>query len=151
MGRRTILAVVAVLALGGSALALFGKNVLFSSVSGTVMLDGRPVAGAEVVQAIDKDGPSPLKRTTRTAADGSFTFDEVTRSRGLGAILPSAFIASQELTIVHDGREVTGWLYGKRDPAPNAEAGGRPFRLVCDIGSEPAYEGKSYGVCRLSG
>jgi hypothetical protein len=132
---------------GAGAMALFGANVLFSAVSGTVLRDGAPVAGAEIVRKVTTRDT----RTDTAATDsrGRFDMPQVSASKGLVDLLPAEFVAGQELTIRVGGPDYPGWIYTKRDPANNAESNGRPFRLVCEISAEPGYTDNYYGICKL--
>ena len=69
--------------LGTNAMALFGTNVLFSEVSGTVVLNGKPVEGAKVVQITlwSKAGEVPENSVT-TDKNGQFSFPEINRAAG---------------------------------------------------------------------
>jgi hypothetical protein len=129
-------------------MALFGANVLFSAVSGTVLRDGAPVAGAEIVRKVTTR--DTRTDTATTDSRGRFELPQITASKGLIDLLPAEFVAGQELTIRVGAEEYPGWIYTKRDGAPNAESKGRPFRLVCEIAAEPGYTDTYYGVCKLT-
>jgi hypothetical protein len=135
---------------GGNAMGAFSSLVLFSEVKGTVLKDGQPVAGAEIVQQVDwSDDPdkNPRNQTT-TDKNGAFSFPAVERSAGLLRLVPAQPMILQKLIIRYQGVEYEGWLHGKDSYDANTELDGRPLRLVCDLATAPDYEGTHFGICR---
>ncbi len=130
-------------------MSLFGNSTLFSPVSGTVLKDGKPVAGAQVLQSARLGAAAPLTQSAVTGEDGHFSFPALERAKGIGGLFPREYVVSQEIKIVHDGQEYIGWIHTKRDPKAGSETGGRDFRLVCDLDQKPDYQDTHYGVCRL--
>lgn len=124
--------------------------VLFSEVHGTVLRNGTPVAGAEITQEVvwsdNKDDIAPRSVTTR--ADGAFHFAALEKAPGALRLVPHQATVLQKLLIRHEGVEYTGWRHTRNSYQANSELGGRPIRLVCELSSEPDFEGKHYGICR---
>jgi hypothetical protein len=132
----------------GRAMGVFDRLVLFSEVHGTVLMDGKPVAGAELVQKVvwsDNANEIPVRRTMTDAA-GTFSFPAIERKAGLLRLLPAQPTMLQEILIRHQGAEYIAWQHGKNSYNANTELDGRPIRLVCELTRQPDYEGKHYGV-----
>lgn len=130
-------------------MTLFGKNVLFSEITGKVILDGKPVEKAEIIQKVLIDHNNSITNSMTTSSDGIFHFPQIERNKRIIDFLPAQFAIGQEILIHFDEKEITGWIYTKSDPEPNSEASGNKFELLCDLGAEPSYSDNYYGVCRL--
>lgn len=128
---------------------LLGHDTLFSAVSGEVTQGGAPVAGATIEQRVQQGSTEAIINSLTTAADGAFSFVEITKKRGFASLIPHEFVAAQSLTITYEGKEYIGWSLSKREPESGVETGGKEFKLICDLTIEPDFEGKHYGVCRL--
>ncbi|MEO9529734.1 DUF6795 domain-containing protein [Roseibium sp.] len=131
-------------------MALFGTNVLFSEVSGTVVLDGKPVEGARVVQITlwSKPGAVP-ENTVTTDKNGQFSFPEISRSAGFSNLVPGEITIVQKINIEFDGKEYRGWLNTKTNYEREGERN-RPLRFICDLNHTPSNTGDDFGVCRLA-
>jgi len=132
------------------AMGLFDRLVLFSEVHGTVLRDGQPVAGAELVQKVvwsDDPDEIPPQRTTSDAT-GAFRFPAIERSAGLRRMIPAQPMMLQTITIHVEGQEYLAWRYGKDSYDNRSELDGRPLNLVCELTRAPEHEGKHYGICR---
>ncbi|MGI9354182.1 MAG: DUF6795 domain-containing protein, partial [Rhizobiaceae bacterium] len=81
--------------------------------------------------------------------DGSFSLSAITEGKSLLGLLPSEFVAGQELTIEVNGQSQVGWQHTKRSPKAGSETDGKPFMLICDISTDPDFRGNHYGICRL--
>jgi hypothetical protein len=140
----------AILARGEIAVAAFDPLVLFSHVEGVVTRDGKPVAGAEIVQeARWSETDNPPVRHTQTDAAGRFEFPAMTRGSGLTRVVPSQPAVLQRITIRFQGKDYEGWRHTKDSYDPDTEADGGPFVLVCELSEKPDFEGTHYGICRL--
>jgi len=134
----------------GRAMGVFDRLVLFSEVHGTVLKEGKPVAGAELVQKVvwsDDAAQNPTQHTV-TDKDGAFTFPAIERKAGLLRLIPAQPTIQQTILIRYEGVEYVAWLHGKSSYNENTELEGRPFRLVCELTHQPDYEGKHYGICK---
>ena len=83
-----------------------------------------------------------------TRADGAFHFAALEKAPGALRLVPHQATVLQKLLIRHDGVEYTGWRHTKNSYQANSELGGKPVKLVCELSSEPDFEGKHYGICR---
>lgn len=126
------------------------KMVIFSAVSGRVLLDGAPVAGALVEREyrwVWKDETGTDK--TVSGANGEFSLPVIERSSLLGSLLPHEPNIRQSLTIRHAGKNHEAWLYNKHSYTNNDELEGRPIRLVCRLESQAQRRGRVYGICEF--
>ena len=134
----------------GYAMGVFGRLVLFSEVHGTVLKDGKPVAGAELVQKVvwsDDENEIPPQRTV-TDETGAFSFPAMTHGAGLLRLIPAQPIMLQTIVIRYRSVEYTAWRHSKDSYDANTELDGRPLKLVCELSREPGYEGTHYGICK---
>jgi hypothetical protein len=134
----------------GSAMGIFDRLVLFSEVHGTVLKNGKPVAGAELVQKVvwsDNENEIAPQRTMTDQA-GAFSFPAIEHSAGLLRLIPAQPTMLQEIVIRYEGAEYIAWQHGKNSYNANTELDGRPIRLVCELTRQPDYEGKHYGICK---
>ena len=134
----------------GSAMGIFDRLVLFSEVHGTVLKEGKPVAGAELLQKVVWSGDEDKSRTQHTVTDsnGAFGFTAIESNAGLLRLIPAQPTIQQTIVIRYQGVEYVAWLHGKGSYNANMELDGRPLHLVCELTRQPDYEGKHYGICR---
>ena len=126
------------------------RMVIFSAVQGQVLLNGAPVAGAEVVREFhwawkSEDGGD----RTRTDAQGRFTLPAIERSSFLGSLLPHEPVIKQRIAVQQGGKSHDIWLNFKRDYDNNSENGGRAIRVLCRLDSEPVRRGQVMGLCEF--
>lgn len=134
----------------GCAMGAFDRLVLFSEVHGTVLKDGKPVEGAELIEKVvwsDDENEIPPQHAV-TDAKGAFSFPAVERKAGLLRLIPAQPTIQQTITIKYQGVEYTAWLHGKGSYNANTELDGKPINLVCELTRQPDYEGKHYGICK---
>jgi len=128
----------------------FDRLVLFSEVHGTVLKDGQPVQGAELVQTVvwsENENEIPPQQTT-TDARGMFHFAPIERKAGLRRMIPSQPAMLQKIVIHYQGTEYIAWRYGKDSYDANSELDGKPINLVCELTRAPGHEGTHYGICK---
>jgi hypothetical protein len=134
----------------GSAMGIFDRLVLFSEVRGTVLKDGQPVAGAEVIQKVvwsdNENEIAPQRAMTDKA--GAFSFPAIEHRAGLLRMIPAQPIMLQKILIRYQGAEYIAWQHSKTSYNANTELDGRPIRLVCELTRRPDYEAKHYGICK---
>lgn len=110
-----------------------GKSCVFSEVNGVLLFQGKPAAGAVVKRQVeyqDKDGD-------QTTADDAGRFSlPALYQRSVVKFLPAEFVAAQSLVVEYQGQEYKIWSNTKRKPEPNAELGGQPLNLSCEITGE---------------
>jgi len=134
----------------GSAMGIFDRLVLFSEVHGTVLKDGKPAAGAELVQKVvwsDDQNEIPPQRTMTDKA-GVFSFSAIEHRAGVLRMIPAQPIMLQTILIHYQGAEYIAWQHSKTSYNANTELDGRPIRLVCELTRQPDFEGKHYGICK---
>lgn len=129
---------------------LFGEYVLFSAVSGRVLNGEQPVADATITQSVTISGSDTTLQTTQSKSDGTFSFPQISRKKGLLSLLPAQFTAGQSMTISVNGTEYEGWLYTKFSDEADSENEGKPLKMICDIAQNPEKNGESYGICKLT-
>lgn len=134
----------------GWAMGVFSRLVLFSEVHGVVLKEGKPVAGAELVQKVVWSDDESKNRTQNTATDrnGAFEFPTIEANAGLLRLIPAQPTIQQTIVIRYRGVEFVAWLHGKGSYNANTELDGRPLHLECELTRQPDYEGKHYGICR---
>ncbi|MFG6935609.1 DUF6795 domain-containing protein [Burkholderia pseudomallei] len=128
----------------------FDRLVLFSEVHGTVLKDGKPVAGAELVQKVvwSDDVNEIPPQSTMTDEAGAFALPAIERNAGLLRLIPAQPTIQQTIVIRCQGVEYVAWLHGKSSYNANTELDGHPLHLVCELTRQPDYEGKHYGICK---
>ena len=125
------------------------NKVIFSAISGQVLLQGQPVAGARIERSARWDDEQATDDTA-SGTDGRFSLPAITRKRGLlDGILASEPFIEQEILIQHGGKTAKAWVFRKRNYRDNGELDGRPIRMTCRLDSEPQSRGKVFGVCEL--
>lgn len=131
-------------------MGLSSPLVLFSSVHGTVLRDGKPVQGAELVQEVawsDDKNDIPSAHT-HSDANGSFQFPAVEHRAGMLRAVPHQPVILQKITIRYEGRDYIAWRHTRNSYEPNSELDGRTLNLVCELTHAPDFEGTHYGVCK---
>lgn len=131
-------------------MGLFEKLTLFSEVSGKVLFKGQPAQGATIVQSVSSKrlGAIP-SNTTKTGADGSFSFPAITKGAGLSRLNPAQVTIRQALKITYEGKDYDAWINYRGDFENNSEAKGKPLKLVCELTAEPEQVDVSFGICKL--
>ena len=134
----------------GWTMGVFSRLVLFSEVHGTVLNEGKPAAGAELLQKVVWSDNEAKNSTRHTATDknGAFGFPAIESNAGLLRLIPAQPTIQQTIMIRYQGVEYVAWLHGKGSYNANTELDGRPFNLLCELTRRPDYEGKHYGICK---
>jgi len=127
-----------------------GSMVLFSSIRGRVLLEGKPVAGATVEREFrwawkEETGTD----ATTTDQNGAFSFPAIVRSSFFGSLLPHEPVVRQTILIKHAGKTYKAWMFDKGNYRENGELNGRPIVLGCRLEAEPSKHGEVYGICEL--
>lgn len=125
------------------------RLVLFSEVHGTVLKEGKPVAGAELTQTVvwsDNKDEIPSRHAV-TDANGAFSFQVIEHKAGVLRIVPHQPVMLQKIIISYQGVEYTAWRHTKDSYDLNSEMNGKPINLVCELTREPDFEGTHYGIC----
>lgn len=110
-----------------------GRVCLFSAISGTITLDGKPVVNARLVRTGDRDGP--YVDETVTDENGDFEFPPMFE-RTVTRFLPQEFVALQKIIVSHNNKDYRIWSSVKRRPEENVESRGKPLVVSCELNSE---------------
>lgn len=111
-----------------------GKSCVFSSVDVVVTRDGVPVADARVVRT--SEWQKEEVETTVTDSEGRFSFPALYHASASKFVPFSEFVASQSIVVEVEGQQFEIWANGKRDPKENAEFGGQPIKLTCELNDD---------------
>lgn len=139
---------------GGCAMGAPKNWVLFSEVRGTVLMHGKPVEGAEVIETARISANDAKNRVQRavTGADGTFHFPAIVKPLGwLWRVLPGQPVANQSIVIRFQGVDHAGWKHGKLTFEANTELDGQPLDFVCELTDKPSVVGTHDGICKPVG
>lgn len=151
--RRTAAGLVLAAAAAGLLFATQGtamaKMVMFSGVSGKVLLDGKPVAGAVVEREFRWSWKSETGTdSTQTDASGAFRLPVIERSSFMGSVLPHQPNVRQTILIKHGGKTHKAWMFNKGNYDLDGELD-RPIVMTCRLEREPTHTGDVFGICEL--
>ena len=109
---------------------------LFSPISGTITLNGKPAAGAKLTRTAGKaHTQGELVDTAIADEQGQFEMPGVFERVLLAKFLPMEFVASQEIVVEYEGHSYKIWGGVKRDRAVYSESSGRPLVVTCELNS----------------
>jgi len=115
-------------------------KVMFSAVSGRVLLEGTPLANQEIRQSFGWLGVDGGDATTNTDTDGYYSFPTVVSYEKQPRNEKDIFI-NQRISTIHDDHTVTLWTATKYEFLDGGELGGVPIRLVHELTAESrSYE-----------
>jgi len=114
----------------------FMRIYIFSEVDGTVLMDGKPVSGAEVTQTADYKNKIHTY-TTITDDQGRFHFDDMYEY----SMRLSETAILQKITIEFDGKEYLAWKlmkknehqYGELNDASIPDSDIQKINLTCEL------------------
>ncbi|WP_051786560.1 carboxypeptidase-like regulatory domain-containing protein [Endozoicomonas numazuensis] len=110
-----------------------GKMCTFSKISGVILNNGQPVAGAKIIRET---------RYEKTFSDQAVTDDNgyfempALFVRSIAKFLPMEFGAWQSMKIVLDGTEHKIWGATKTSKEENSESKGKPLIVTCDLSDD---------------
>lgn len=110
-----------------------GKVCTFSSISGVILKDGKPVPNAVVTRTTSYQ--SEKKDKTQTNEEGYFEMPALFE-RSVLSMLPQEFAVGQRLVVTIGNEEHDIWSGVKRIKDENSEAKGQPLIVTCDLGDE---------------
>jgi len=153
LARRTAAGLVLAIATAGLLLATQGsamaKMVMFSAVSGQVLQDGKPVAGALVEREFRWSWKSETGTdSTQTDASGAFRLPVIERSSFMGSLLPHEPNVRQTILIKHGGKTHKAWMFDKGNYKLDGELG-KAIVMTCRLEREPMHTGDVFGICEL--
>jgi hypothetical protein len=125
-------------------------KVMFSEVSGRVLLEGRPLARKEIRQSFNWLGADGGDVTTCTDDNGYYRFPTLVSYEKQPKGEKDIFI-NQRISTIHDDRTVVLWSTTKYEFEDRGESGGFPVRMVHELTSESrTYEIPGLGPYRTS-
>ncbi|GLQ97848.1 DUF6795 domain-containing protein [Dyella mobilis] len=127
----------------------FDQLVLFSEVHGTVLINGRPVQGAELVETAAWSGNKRALQRTVTDENGAFSLPAMKHRAGLRRLITAQPTVLQDILINYQGVQYVAWQYAKFSYDANGELDGRPINLLCELTNPPTIAGSLYGICKL--
>jgi hypothetical protein len=98
----------------------WGRMVLFSAISGTLVKDGKPVAGAKITREANFHG-SKHSDSTVTDKDGNFSFETMKTFTLLYQVLPSEPVVIQRVFVRAGDKSYEIWSYAKFGYEDNSE------------------------------
>jgi hypothetical protein len=130
-----IVTVFSLTATGGCAMGVtdIGQVCLFSGMTGTITMDGKPVANARLIRMADRDGPK--EDETITDEQGRFAFPPMFE-RTITKFLPMQFSALQRIHVEYKEQRYEIWRSVKMSKEENSESRGNPIVVTCDLNSE---------------
>jgi hypothetical protein len=138
----------------------WGRVVLFSAISGTLVKDGKPVAGATLTRRA-KLGDW-YEDTAVTDKDGKFSFGTMKAFSLTAHMLPHEPVVSQQMFAVVGEIKHDVWYHTKRGYEDNSEltywsmhvsglqkinATVNPIRVVCEFSAERQHAGGISSTC----
>jgi len=118
-----------------------GKQCLFSSFSGVITLNGKPVDGAKIKRVAYRSHTKGDKTDyTVTNAQGKFTMPAVWDKNIVGTFLPMEFAAAQEVFVYFENQEYQIWRGMKRQKEENTESNGEKLNVQCELDSEFVFK-----------
>ena len=131
---------------GANAMSKNNKTCLFSAISGTITLNGKPVANARIKRVSDERIDE-----SKTDENGYFSMPSVfdtSISNAMRKFIPSQFASAQKLYVYVDGMEYLLLEGIKRNEAEFTESRGKPWVITCELTDEPIrfrVDGNAFG------
>ena len=122
------------------------KTCLFSAISGTITLNGKPVSNARIERTSDKKTDE-----SQTDENGYFSMPSVfdtSISNAMRKFIPSQFASTQKLYIYVDGMEYLLLEGIKRNETEFTESRGKPWVITCELTDKPIrfrVDGNAFG------
>ena len=132
----------------------FMKVCLFSEVNGVVTLEGKPVAGADLIRTAEINDKVHTDRAM-TDENGRFHFSAM-YTNSLNKILPVEPVIPQTITIQYQGNSYSGWRTTRRGYDENSEMkNNKNIALTCELTDEDSMKEKDLrrpvaGVCKIN-
>ena len=110
------------------------KTCLFSAISGTITLDGKPIANARIKRVSDERIDE-----SKTDENGHFSMPSVfdtSISNAIRKFVPSQFVSPQKIYVYVDGmeHEILGAV--KRREKEFSESRGKSWIVTCELSDE---------------
>lgn len=111
-----------------------GKVCVFSEVKARVTENGEPLKNAVIVRKWEWRDLHEERATTDE--NGYFEFSAVFERSVARQFLPVELVIAQGLYVEQGGNQTKFWSNSKREPEENAELGGSPINLSCELTDE---------------
>ena len=126
------------------------RVVLWSPMSGRVLMNGRPAAGAVLQREWFWHWKDRRARDTAIAdADGAFSFPLPAGRSLAGALLPHEPVIEQVMDVQWQGESYRVWSRFSHSYTLNAENAGRPVVVTCRLDAPRAVRGGVNGRCEF--
>jgi hypothetical protein len=136
MSKLTILLILVTAFVGANAMSSNNnKTCLFSAISGTITLNGKPVANARIKRVSDERIDE-----SKTDENGYFSMSSVfdtSISNAIRKFVPSQFVSPQKLYVYVDGMEYEILGAVKRREKEFSESLGKPWIVTCELTDRP--------------
>ena len=110
-----------------------GKVCTFSSISGVITNDGKPVSHANIKRQVEYQ--NKYMDETTTDENGYFELPAI-YERSLAKLLPQELAITQSIFVYDDDQEYKIWAGVKRYSEENSESRGKPLSVKCDLTNE---------------
>lgn len=132
----------------GTAMA---KKVLWSAMSGRVLMNGQPAAGAVLVRSYlwHWNNEKASDQAVANAA-GEFVFPPIEGRSLMGNLLPHEPVIEQLMKVEYQGKSYVAWAYFKRSYKDNTENNGKPLNVTCRLEAERVLHGEVTGLCEFN-
>lgn len=111
------------------------KTCLFSAISGTITLNGKPVANARIKRVSDERVDE-----SKTDENGYFTMPSIFANpifSFMSRFIPGQFVSPQKLYVYVDGMEYQLMEGIKRKENELSESRGRAWVISCELSDDP--------------
>ena len=129
--------VLVIVFVGANAMSKNNKTCLFSAISGTITLNGKPVANARIKRVSDERVDE-----SKTDENGYFTMPSIFANpifSFISRFIPGQFVSTQKLYIYVDGMEHLLLEGIRRNEAEFTESQGKPWVISCELSDDPIW------------
>lgn len=127
--------VLVIVFVGASAVSKNNKTCLFSAISGTITLNGKPVGNARIKRVSDERVDE-----SKTDENGYFTMPSIFANpifSFISRFIPGQFVSPQKLYVYVDGMEYQLLEGIKRKENELSESRGRTWVISCELSDDP--------------
>lgn len=108
-----------------------GKVCVFSKVKARITVNGEPLKNTVVIRKWE--WRELRQDRTTTDENGYFTLPAVFERSIVNRALPIELVIAQGIYVETEGEVKKIWSNSKREPEENAELGGQPINLSCEL------------------
>ena len=135
MAKLSIFIVLLIAFVGANTMSKNSKTCFFSAISGTITLNGKPVANARIKRVSDDHIDEKI-----TDEHGYFNMPSVFANpifSFMSRFIPGQFVSTQKVYIYVDGMEHLLLEGIKRNEAEFTESRGKPWVISCELSDDP--------------